>query len=198
MHDLQPTARRLGALVTEIDDAQLGAPTPCAEYTVADLLDHIGGLAVAFAEAARKEQGTNASVPPPGSASHLVADWRTRIPADLETLGTAWADPAAWDGMTTIAGAEMPASSVGTVALEEILTHAWDLARALGQPFDADTDAIAGAMEFIGPVSEPDAPRPPIFGPVVAVPDDASAMDRFVGLTGRDPEWQPGWQPQQR
>jgi hypothetical protein len=53
-------------------------------------------------------------------------------------------------------------------------------------------------MEFIGPVSEPDAPRPPIFGPVVAVPDDASAMDRFVGLTGRDPEWQPGWQPQQR
>ena len=191
MHDLLPTARRLGALVTEVGDDQLDAPTPCAEYTVAALLDHIGGLAVAFGEAARKEQGTNASPPPLGSAAHLADDWRTRIPADLETLGVAWQDPAAWNGTTTIAGAEMPASSVGTVALEEIVTHAWDLARALGQPFDADADAIAGAMEFVGPVSEPGAPRPPIFGPVVSVADDASPMARFVALTGRDPDWQP-------
>jgi uncharacterized protein (TIGR03086 family) len=86
---------------------------------------------------------------------------------------------------------EMPAPAVGAVALDEVVTHAWDLARALGQPFDADADAIAGAMEFIGPISEPGAPRPPIFGPVVEVGDDASPMARFVALTGRDPEWQP-------
>jgi uncharacterized protein (TIGR03086 family) len=191
MYDLLPTARRLAALVGEVDDTQLAAPTPCAEYTVADLLDHIAGLAVAFAEAARKEQGTNATQPPPGSASHLVTDWRTRIPVDLETLGNAWQDPTAWEGMTTIAGAEMPASAVGTVALEEIVTHAWDLARAVGESFEADGDAIAGAMEFVGPVSEPDAPRPPIFGPVVEVAGDASPMDRFIGLTGRNPDWRP-------
>ena len=191
MHDLMPTARRLGALVAEVDDVQLDAPTPCAEYTVGDLLDHIGGLAVAFAEAARKEQGTNATQAPPGSAAHLADDWRTRIPADLETLGTAWQDPAAWDGTTTIAGMEMPAPAVGAVALDEIVTHAWDLARSLGRPFDADADAIAGAMEFVGPISEPGAPRPEIFGPVVEVSDDVSAMDRFVALTGRDPDWTP-------
>lgn len=191
MHDLLPTARRLGALVTAVDDARLDAPTPCPEYTVGDLLDHIGGLAVAFTEAARKEHGTNATQPPPGSTAHLAADWRTRIPADLETLGVAWQDPQAWEGTTVIAAMEMPAPAVGAVALDEIVTHAWDLARALGEPFDADADAIAGAMDFIGPISEPGAPRPPIFGPVVAVADDASPMARFVALTGRDPDWQP-------
>jgi uncharacterized protein (TIGR03086 family) len=191
MHDLLPTARRLGALVAEVDDDQLDAPTPCPDYTVGGLLDHIGGLAVAFAEAARKEQGTNATQAPPGRTAHLAADWRTRIPADLETLGVAWQDPVAWDGTTVIAAMEMPAPAVGAVALDEIVTHAWDLARALGQPFDADADAIAGALEFVGPISVPGAPRPPIFGPVVEVSDDASPMARFVALTGRDPDWRP-------
>jgi uncharacterized protein (TIGR03086 family) len=191
MHDLLPTARRLGAIVAAVDDSRLDAPTPCPDYCVGDLLDHIGGLAIAFAEAARKEHGTNATQAPPGATAHLAADWRTRIPADLEALGVAWQDPEAWEGTTVIAAMEMPAAAVGAVALDEIVTHAWDLARALGQPFDADADALAGAMEFIGPISEPGGPRPPIFGPVVAVAEDASPMARFVGLTGRDPDWQP-------
>jgi uncharacterized protein (TIGR03086 family) len=191
MHDLRPTTARLGELVAGIDDAQLDASTPCPDYTVGDLLDHIGGLAVAFAEAARKEQGTNATQAPPGSAARLPANWRTRIPADLQALGAAWAEPAAWEGTTTIAAMEMPAPAVGAVALDEVVVHAWDLARALGEPFDADADAIAGSMEFIEPISEPGAPRPPIFGPVVSVADDASPMARLVALTGRDPDWQP-------
>jgi|SRR5215207_3416552 len=191
MHDLLPTARRLGALLTEVDDDELDAPTPCPDYSVADLLDHIGGLAVAFTEAARKEQGTNASPPPPGSAAHLAADWRTRLPADLQTLGTAWQDPAAWEGMTTIAGGEMPGGVVGVVALDELVTHAWDLARALGQPFEIDAEVITGCMEFLGPLSEPGAPREPVFGPVVTARADASPTEQLIALTGRDPDWQP-------
>jgi uncharacterized protein (TIGR03086 family) len=191
MHDLTPTTDRLGALVAGVGDAQLDAPTPCADYTVGALLDHIGGLAVAFAEAARKEQGTNTQQAPPGNTANLPADWRRRIPADLEALGTAWSQPAAWEGTTVIAGMEMPAPAVGAIALDEVVTHAWDLARAVGQLFEADADAIAGAMEFVGPLSEPGAPRPPIFGPVVSVDEDAPPMARFVALTGRDPDWQP-------
>ncbi len=191
MHDLRPTTLRLGALVEAVGDDQLELPTPCPEYTVGDLLDHIGGLAVAFAEAARKEHGTNATPPPPGSRAHLTAAWRTQIPADLEALGVAWSDPAAWDGTATIAGGEMPASSVGAVALDEIVVHAWDLARSLGRPFEADADAIAGCMEFVGPLSEPGASRPPVFGPVVATGADASPTEQLLALTGRNPDWRP-------
>ena len=54
MHDLRPSTRQLGALVETIDDDQLDAPTPCPDYTVGDLLDHIAVLAVAFSEAAQR------------------------------------------------------------------------------------------------------------------------------------------------
>jgi uncharacterized protein (TIGR03086 family) len=189
MHDLLPTARRLGALVQDVDDADLDAATPCPDYTVGDLLDHIAGLAVAFTEAARKQHGTNATTPPPGARANLAPDWRTRVPTDLETLGRAWNDPDAWDGVATIAGAEMPAGVVGAVALDEVVTHAWDLARALDRPFEVDADVVAGCMEFLEPLAQPGAPREPAFGPPVSAPDGASPTDRVIALTGRDPDW---------
>jgi uncharacterized protein (TIGR03086 family) len=191
MHDLHLATDQLAELVEHVDDAQLGAPTPCPDYTVADLLDHIGGLARAFAAAARKEDGPNASPPPPGDADHLGDDWRERIPRDLATLADAWADDAAWKGSTKIAGMEMPAGVVGTVGINEVVAHGWDLARATGQPFTADAATLEGCFEFVGPMSQPgmEAAREPAFGPVVTPPDDASPIDRLIALTGRDPAW---------
>ena len=193
MHDLLNSTRNLATLVGRVDDGQLDQPTPCPDYTVGDLLDHVGRLAVAFTEAARKERGTNASPPPPGSRTHLAADWRTRIPADLTELGEAWRGGDAWDGDTMIAGAEMPAAVVGAVALNEVVTHAWDLARAIDQPFDVDRETIVGCMEFMGPMSEPAAAanREPAFGPVVSARGDATPFERLIALNGRDPDWMP-------
>jgi uncharacterized protein (TIGR03086 family) len=95
--------------------------------------------------------------------------------------------------MTKIAGMEMPAGVVGTVGLNEVVTHGWDLARATGQPFDVDDATVDACLEFVSPISEPgmEAARAPAFGPVVDAPQGASALDRLVALTGRDPGWSP-------
>jgi uncharacterized protein (TIGR03086 family) len=193
MPDLRAATRPLATLVTRVDDTQLDAPTPCPEYTVADLLDHIERLTVAFGEAGRKERGTNASPPAPGSGTNLVTDWRTRIPADADALADAWAGDDAWDGATVIAGMEMPASVVGAVGCNEVVVHAWDLARAVGQPFAVDDEIVSLCMQFVGPMSQPgaDSQRAPMFGPVVTPADDASPLDRLVALNGRDPGWNP-------
>jgi uncharacterized protein (TIGR03086 family) len=193
MHDLHPATRTLATLVAGVDDAQLGAPTPCPDYTVGDLLDHIGGLALAFAAAARKEDGPNAAPPPPGDRAHLPDDWRERIPNDLATLADAWADADAWESTTKIAGAEMPAGVVGSVGINEVVAHGWDLARATGQSFTVDAVTLEGCFEFMAPISQPgmEAARQPAFGPVVSEGDDAPALDRLVALTGRDPGWTP-------
>src|SRR5262249_10116490 len=122
-----------------------------------------------------------------------AAGWRTRVPADADALADAWTMQSAWDGTTMIAGMEMPASIVGAVGLNEVVTHAWDLARATGQPFEVDRDTIAACMEFVGPMSDPAAAgqRAPAFGPVVDSPDDATPLEHLIALTGRDPHWTP-------
>ena len=97
--DLGPAAQRLGALVSAIPDEQLAAPTPCPDYSVGDLVEHVGGLAQAFTAAATKNTEA-APGGPSGDASRLVDDWRARIPRDLDALAVAWRDPDAWTGMT--------------------------------------------------------------------------------------------------
>ena len=56
--DLSPAARRMTALISGLRDDQLDAPTPCPSYSVGELLAHVGGLALAFTAAAKKNTAT--------------------------------------------------------------------------------------------------------------------------------------------
>ena len=188
MIDLQPAAGRVADLLARVDDSQLGNPTPCPDLTVGDLIDHVGTLAVAFAAKARKQD--NRSGPPPRpNAANLESGWRTRIARDLETLAVSWREPSAWQGVMSAGGLEFPAEVGGVIALDELVLHGWDLAVATGQPFQATDDDIAAATAF---VADFPAPRDgSLFGPAVALADDASPLDRLIGLAGRDPAWRP-------
>jgi hypothetical protein len=70
--------------------------------------------------------------------------------------------------------------------------HGWDIARASGQPFECDDETL---LEIEGTVAQFRSGNtgaiPGLFGPVVAVPDDAPLLHRILGVTGRDPGWAP-------
>ena len=184
--DLGLAARRMATLVAGVRDDQLQDPTPCERYSVGDLLDHVGGAALAFAAAARKEPLEGA---PSGDVANLPSDWRSRIPADLQVLADAWRAPEAWRGMTRAGGVDLPGEVAAVVALDELVIHGWDLARATGQPSGYDgpgLDAVHGMVQqFRGAGVEG------LFGPPVPVPDDAPLLDRILGLAGRNPAWGP-------
>lgn len=55
MLNIDPAIQDMSRLVRETPDDALDRPTPCPDMTVAALLDHIGGLTLAFTMAARKE-----------------------------------------------------------------------------------------------------------------------------------------------
>jgi uncharacterized protein (TIGR03086 family) len=192
--DLTPAAQRLADLVAGVRDDLLDAPTPCPAYTLGDLVDHIGGAAVAFTGAAVKNSGDVTAQGPSGDASRLTDDWRTRIRRDLNGLAEAWRDPAAWAGMTRAGGIDLPGEVAGLVALDEIVIHGWDVARATGQAYEPDPPELEAVQGFVAQFSEPglEAERAGLFGPVVDVPADAPLLDRVIGLTGRDPAWSPG------
>jgi uncharacterized protein (TIGR03086 family) len=191
--DLGPAAQRLAELVARVEDNELGKPTPCPAYRLGDLIDHVGGLALAFTAAANKDSGKYGNQAPSGDASRLRDDWRERIPRDLTALAQAWQDPAAWTGMTRIAGMDAPGEMVGLTAADEVVVHGWDIARAAGQPYRCEPELLDAAQRFLVQVTSPDAPAglDVPFGPPRLLPGDAPLLDRVVALAGRDPGWSP-------
>lgn len=176
----------MAQLVEAVPPDALGGPTPCPDYTVGDLLDHISGGAVAFTAAAAKRPLDGG---PSGDAANLGADWQARIPRDVLALAEAWREPAAWTGMTAAGGVDLPGEVAGVVALDEILIHGWDLAKATGQPAGYDGPGLEEVLGFVEQFGSSGTDG--LFGPPVAVPDDAPVLDRILGLAGRDPGWTP-------
>ena len=189
--DFDPPVRVLRALLLGVDDGELTAPTPCPDWNVAALLDHLMGLSVAFTQAARKRVDTpgTSGPPPEPSAQHLSRHWRSRLPVLLEELATAWKDPAAWTGTSEAGGVTMPAAALGHVAMNEVIMHSWDLARATGQEYAADPRILEILIEFLA--QGPAEGTPGLFGPIVPTDTEAELLDQALALAGRDAKWRP-------
>lgn len=188
--DLAPAAAQLARLADGVDEDQLTAATPCDDWTVSVLLGHLLTLTAAFTAAAGKE---SAPVGGPLLDGELPADWKSQLRERLDALVAAWHAPEAWDGEAEAGGVTMPAEIMGVVALDELVLHGWDLARATGQPFEADPAGVQACLGFAASMSEPgqEAGREGLYGPVVPVPAEASELDRLLGFAGRDPQWTP-------
>jgi CubicO group peptidase (beta-lactamase class C family) len=74
-----------------------------------------------------------------------------------------------------------------------VIVHGWDIAVASGQPFSCEPELLTAAYEWVQAtvVRNPHGTAG-LFGPPVAVPDDAPLLARLLGLTGRDPAWHAG------
>lgn len=186
--DLGPVTTTVAGIVAGVRDDQLGDPTPCPAMSVADLLDHLHGLCSAFTHAARQD---GVAGEPSSDGSRLPPDWRTSIARRLADLAEAWSDPAAYSGTTMAGPVEMPGEVAALVALDEVVVHGWDLARATGQPYEPDEAAVLAALGFAQTFEVPEGAGGGPFGPAVPVPDDAPPLDRLAGATGRDPRWTP-------
>lgn len=185
--DLADAADRLAGVVAGITDDQLDRATPCEGVPVRALLGHVAMLAEAFRQAATKESVGVSQSPDVGDPNALPADWRTLIPARLAALVAAWREPAAWTGDTEAGGVTAPAPAMATVALDELVVHAWDLARATGRDHAPADDDLAVLEEFLA--DTPAEGTPGLFGPVQPVPADASRWTRVLAKTGRRATW---------
>jgi uncharacterized protein (TIGR03086 family) len=173
-------------VVENIKPDQVGEPTPCTEFDVRKLVNHLLFWGPSLNAAARKEP-----VPTPAAAESDVdlttGDWAADLAAVLRDRAEAWREPAAWTGTTTLGGPqEMPAEMIGAMVLGETVVHTWDLARATGQAPSWDDEVL----EFIHAdllQSSQLGRDMGIYGPEVAVPADAPLIERIIGLTGRTP-----------
>jgi uncharacterized protein (TIGR03086 family) len=152
---------------------RLDVTTPCTDWDVRTLLNHMIDSQQYFAATARGEEATLPSPsPPPLIGNDPVAAYRDMR---QETL-RAHREPGVL---------EKTGPSLG-IAFVDQLVHGWDLATATGQDAAMPGDLATAAFTMIDGQLTDDR-RAPAFGPAVDVPDGSNAQDRLLAYTGRQP-----------
>ena len=188
MSYISDAAEAMAAAARAITDDQLANKTPCTEYDVRALVNHLLFWGPSLAGAGRKQ-----SVPQPAAAESDVdlaaGDWRGRLLALLDDITSSWAPPSAWEGETSMGTPHMlPAPVMGDMIVGELAVHGWDLAVATGQRQELPAGLLAHLHDTVFAGME-QGREMGMYGPEVAVPADAPTLDRVLGLTGRDPAW---------
>ncbi|MEV0777888.1 TIGR03086 family metal-binding protein [Streptomyces sp. NPDC050433] len=166
-----------------VRDDQLTLPTPCAEYDVHGLLDHLFQVITNFQVLAAKGESDFGTAP-----ERLADDRNDRFAVEIAELISAWAAPGAEDGLT--GAMNMPARTVGTMALGDLTVHAWDLSRATGQPYEPDAALVRMLGDEFAALA-PTARKMGVFGEPFPVGEDATPFESLLAATGRDPKWRP-------
>src|SRR6185436_14208739 len=115
-----------------IQPDQLGSPTPCASWTVADIINHVVGGHRFFAAAVRGDE------PPEGETDFASGDFVAAYDDATGASIAAFGEPGAMDRTLTLPFGELPGSMFIGIATGDTFTHGWDLAKATGQSTDLD------------------------------------------------------------
>jgi len=174
--------------VAHVDASQLAQPTPCTDWDVRTLLNHLIVWTSYSLEARAKGESVGQDVIDRDFAADpgFAADYR----AQLDRALTAWSDPVTWEGSLNVMGSPTPAAEVAALNIAEMVLHGWDLAAATGQAYAVDEPAAAAALRAVEANAELFRQYQGFAEPV-PVPGSASVLDRVLALSGRDPGWKP-------
>ena len=170
----------LGPLLAEvvggIDADQLDEPTPCADFTVRGVLEHMIGGATAFAAAFRGQE----------AAAPDLDDPLARFGPALTDLADAISTPGALDRTVAAPFGDVPGETFARFVVLDGLVHGWDLATASGQAYDPPAelvDAVDGfAHQALDPLRDGET-----FAAAVDPAPGATPIERLVAYTGRRP-----------
>ncbi|MBV9355992.1 MAG: TIGR03086 family protein [Chloroflexi bacterium] len=195
-HSVQETADLLRAVLADLAPVvgaiapdQLQRPTPCSEWDVEQLRDHIVGWLTIFAAGFADPNGQAPRADLEGfKVSH---DPAAEVRAAADTMDRALRAGAA-DRPLRLGTNSMPGELALGMILWEYQMHGWDLARATGQPWLPPPAAAQASLVFApGMLSADYQGQGKAFADRVQVDPDAPPLDRLLGLSGRDPRWQP-------
>ncbi len=179
---LREAATTAVPVLRDITDEQFDAATPCTEFCVRDLVNHLYHVVVNFQFLARHEPADFSTTP------DYTADaaWRDGFAKETDQLVAAWSDPAALEGVSS--GMGLPQPVVGQLVLLDLVLHPWDLAMATGQAYQPSAGTVADLHTMVDRMA-PTAREMKVFGPELPAPAGADDFQRLLARTGRDPMW---------
>lgn len=171
---LEQLGPHLGGVVAGITPDQLDNPTPCDEFTVRGVLEHMIAGGTAFAAAYRGEE------PKEPDLSDLLGHF-----ADMMgDLAGAISAPGALDQTVQAPFGPVPGETFARFVVLDGLVHGWDMARATGQPYAPPDELVAAAEAFARHALDP-LRDGQTFAEATEPAAAASPIERLAAYTGR-------------
>jgi uncharacterized protein (TIGR03086 family) len=175
-------------VVGNVPPSALDTPTPCGDWDLRTLLNHT----ILWTSYSAERRAHGESVAEDLMNKDFTADpgFREDYARQIGKAVQAWSAPEAWAGTRNVMGDATPAADVGAMLLMETALHGWDVARATGQQFRTD-EQTAEALEDIVQAQAELFRKYQGFADAVEPPRNATAFERALTLSGRDPNWKP-------
>jgi uncharacterized protein (TIGR03086 family) len=171
----QDAADRFTARLDAVRDDQWDDPTPCTDWNVRQLVDHVIEIQRQIPEGLGVSVGDRADGPE-------KEKWQAVRAAALEALR----QPGVLERTMPGRGGEVPVQVALLPRLSDLLIHTWDLARGTGGDERIDPDSAAVVLEFLEPNDEI-LRSTGTFGPKVDAPPGADVGVRLLCFSGRTP-----------
>jgi uncharacterized protein (TIGR03086 family) len=178
-------------LVKQAGLLDLDRPTPCAGWTLADLIAHMTAQHYGWIAAA-VGHGADLSAWQPGPpVADPIGEYAEAARRVLEVFG----EDDVLDREFALAEISpvlrFPAAQAISFHFIDYLVHGWDVARSLGADYRPGPDVLAAALPVAlavpgGKARERDGAA---FAPVLEVPAQAGTLDQILALLGRRPSW---------
>jgi uncharacterized protein (TIGR03086 family) len=171
----------LHGLVDRISPEQLDDRTPCVNFTVTGVLEHMIGGATAFAPMFRGE-GQRGSQGADATTGTLQDRWRAAM---VDLLDAVHSEGAAERTIAAPFG-EVPGAVFARFVAFDGLVHGWDLATATGQRYAPREELVREVDGFARQALAPQMRDGDTFGAETEAPADAGVLDRLVAFSGRE------------
>ena len=181
---LQRVVDQTTELVDATTEADLSKPTPCTEWTVRDLINHITGGSTMFAMSAESGSVPDDMVGQLMGGDNLGDDYKGAFKTATTRAMAAFEQPGVLEKIVKLPFGEMPASIALNIAIFDVATHACDIAKATGKSV-ADQELMEQALEIGKQMIGPELRGPGIFDEAQPSDDAASASDRLLAFAGR-------------
>jgi uncharacterized protein (TIGR03086 family) len=191
MADLDRRAVELSArIVAQAGPADLGRATPCAAWTLRDLLDHMITQHYGFA-AASAGRGSDPQVWQVRHPGDPIADYADAARHVIEAFARPEALERSFDLPEISTAVQVPAAQAISFHFVDYVVHGWDVAATLGVPCEPDDDlaraALAVALRV--PDGENRLAEGAAFRPGRPRPADGTDLEQVLALLGRSPAW---------
>jgi uncharacterized protein (TIGR03086 family) len=162
----------------------LDQKTPCTDWDLRTLLNHT----ILWTSHSAERRAHGESVAEELMSKDFTAEpgYAQAYDAQIARAVDAWSKPEAWEGDRNVMGSGTPAADIAAMLIAEMVLHGWDIAQATGQDYHCDDAVARNVLKTVEAQGELFRQYQG-FAAIVPVAGDATAFDRALALSGRDP-----------